>query len=347
MKQYLLPENGNFYKANLHCHTDISDGKATPEQVKDIYKRNGYSVVAFTDHNVQVPHPELRDPDFLPLTGTEYNLNAPGYPGKIREVKTCHLCLIATRDDIPFQVCYTDSYVHHGHARDFIPQSQINPDEPDFPREHSPECVNKMIKTAVDAGYFVTYNHPTWSQEDYNDYMNYHGMHAMEIYNNDCFISGFAEYNSRVYDDMLKGGEKIFCVAADDNHNKYPEGDMRCDSCGGWVMIKADKLEYNTIGKALLDGNFYASTGPEIRSLWFEGTKLHVECSEAASVSLIYGIKKAKRHAVAEGEERITSTAFELNPDYRWFRVHVEDGKGHFADSHAYYLNDLTFEPAE
>ena len=51
--------------------------------------------------------------------------------------------------------------------------------------------------------------------------------------------------------------------------------------------------------------------------------------------------------ATAEGADPITSTAFEINPDYRWFRVHVEDGKGHFADTHAYYMSDLNFEQGE
>ena len=34
MKKYLLPQNGQFYKANLHCHTNFSDGKRTPAEVK-------------------------------------------------------------------------------------------------------------------------------------------------------------------------------------------------------------------------------------------------------------------------------------------------------------------------
>ena len=38
MKKYLIPEEGKFYKANLHCHTTISDGKMTPEEVKAYYK---------------------------------------------------------------------------------------------------------------------------------------------------------------------------------------------------------------------------------------------------------------------------------------------------------------------
>ena len=37
----LLPVGENLYKANLHCHTDISDGKMTPEEVKEKYKALG------------------------------------------------------------------------------------------------------------------------------------------------------------------------------------------------------------------------------------------------------------------------------------------------------------------
>ncbi len=42
MKIYLDP-NKNYYKANLHCHTRASDGRAAPETVKEEYKKRGYS----------------------------------------------------------------------------------------------------------------------------------------------------------------------------------------------------------------------------------------------------------------------------------------------------------------
>ncbi|MFQ9395623.1 MAG: hypothetical protein ACLR2E_18330 [Lachnospiraceae bacterium] len=36
MKDYdFFPGEGKFYKANLHCHTVISDGKLTKEQIKE------------------------------------------------------------------------------------------------------------------------------------------------------------------------------------------------------------------------------------------------------------------------------------------------------------------------
>jgi histidinol phosphatase-like PHP family hydrolase len=56
MKQYLLPKDGNFYKANLHCHTVYSDGNKTPEEIKTAYQQRGYSVVAYTDHELLIPH---------------------------------------------------------------------------------------------------------------------------------------------------------------------------------------------------------------------------------------------------------------------------------------------------
>ena len=50
MRKYLLPETGNFYKSNLHCHTTMSDGQKTPEEIKELYMKKGYSIVAYTDH---------------------------------------------------------------------------------------------------------------------------------------------------------------------------------------------------------------------------------------------------------------------------------------------------------
>jgi predicted metal-dependent phosphoesterase TrpH len=75
MKKYLLPKEGNFYKANMHMHTTISDGKMTPEETKEAFLKEGYSIVAFTDHEIMVPHPELTDENFIALTSVEISIN--------------------------------------------------------------------------------------------------------------------------------------------------------------------------------------------------------------------------------------------------------------------------------
>lgn len=276
MKKYLLPHGQNCYKANLHCHTTISDGAYTPEQIKQHYMANGYSVVAFTDHEILIPHPELADDNFLPLNGYEYEVISPENPDnpahKLR--KTCHMCLIALEPDNLTHVCWHGGL--WGNAVNYRDRAALK-DEPLFERVYNGECISTVMQTARENGFFVTYNHPTWSMEDMADIQHYHGMHAMEIYNNGCCQSGYDDYNPTVYDAILRRGERIFCIAADDNHTQR-------DLCGGWTMICAEKLEYRTVTKALEKGHFYASTGPEIHELWFEDSKIHIRCSPAVKI---------------------------------------------------------------
>ena len=96
MKYHLLPETGTFYKANLHCHSTVSDGKWTPEEIKRNYMAQGYSIVAYTDHEVVIPHNDLRDENFLPITGAEIsvNKNIPGL--SYRYSKQYHLTILST-----------------------------------------------------------------------------------------------------------------------------------------------------------------------------------------------------------------------------------------------------------
>lgn len=71
MKKYLLNPNGKQYKANLHCHSTISDGRLTIEQLKEEYMKRGYSIIAYTDHETYGYHEHLTDENFLALAGYE------------------------------------------------------------------------------------------------------------------------------------------------------------------------------------------------------------------------------------------------------------------------------------
>ncbi len=44
-KKVLLTKSINFYKGNLHAHSTFSDRKQTPEELKELYKANGYSFI--------------------------------------------------------------------------------------------------------------------------------------------------------------------------------------------------------------------------------------------------------------------------------------------------------------
>ena len=55
----------------MHCHTTVSDGSMSPEETKKAYMEQGYSIIAFTDHDVFLAHDYLNDDKFLALHGFE------------------------------------------------------------------------------------------------------------------------------------------------------------------------------------------------------------------------------------------------------------------------------------
>ena len=338
MRKYLLPKDGNFYKANLHCHTTVSDGRLTPEEVKNAYKAEGYSVIAYTDHDVLIPHPELCDDEFLALNSYEVEINAPDCSGKFG--KCCHLCFIALEPDNIKQVCFHRSKYMWGNALKIYKEKVVfDENEPDYERCYTPERINDMMNIARENGFFVTYNHPAWSLETALDFYGYENMNAMEIINGSCVTAGYADNNFAAYDLFLSQGKKIYCVAADDNHDVHPLGTSHNDSFRGFVMIKADRLDYRTITSALERGDFYASQGPEITNLWFEEGKVYVECKGAKEIIANYGVRKAGR-AVSETEP-LTSASFGFAPDDKYIRITVVGFDGLCAYTSAYFADDV------
>ena len=341
MKKYLLPENGNYYKANLHCHSTISDGKWTVEEIKKNYMAEGYSVIAYTDHSVFLTHNDLTDDNFLALNGYEINADQPMDPNmdktlKGRILKTCHLCLIATDKDRKTQkIAYEKKIIEKNIDKVCLDEScEIKP------IEYTPESISATIRSARDDGFYVTYNHPVWSLETKDEYCNYHGMNAMEMVNYSSICVGLDERNSQQYDEMLRGGERIFCVAADDNHDSHPLGSPKNDSFGGFTVIKADRLDYESIISALLAGNFYASEGPAINDLWYEDGFVHITVPEASKITYTTGTRRS-RVAFPESGETMTEAAFEVSDYDNYFRLTVFGKDGKMAFTNAYFLDSI------
>lgn len=338
MKKYLLPKDGSFYKANLHCHSTVSDGKLTPAEIKDAYMAQGYSVVAYTDHDIMIPHDELSDENFLALHGYEMESGDQTLDAKHR--KTCHVCLIAMKPDNLTQVCYHRTKYMIGHGEEYRHLARFDESQPDFEREYTHACINEIIKTGRKNGFFVTYNHPAWSLEDRRDYGGYKGMHAMEICNYSSCTLGFAEYNPAVYDDMLRMGKRIFCIGTDDNHDKYPVGHPKCDSFGAFTVIKAPSLAYTDITDALAAGHFYASQAPQIKELYFEDGKLFVKTSACENITMTTGTRKARNLAREKGKT-LTHGVFDVAEDDIYVRITVRDKEGKYANTNAYFTDEL------
>ena len=115
-------------------------------------------------------------------------------------------------------------------------------------------------------------------------------------------------------------------------------------------MIKAEKLEYGTIISALENGDFYASTGPEITELYLEENILHVACSGVATIALATDRRRNQQKNAAPGE-LLTTAEFDLTKWFTdescegaadpYFRIAVKDARGNMAYTRAYFLDEV------
>jgi Predicted metal-dependent phosphoesterases (PHP family) len=348
MKSILLNHETNdfrYYKANLHCHSTVSDGSKTPEQIKEDYKKHGYSIVAYTDHDAFILHNELTDDSFLALNGYEMEITEPKLL-KFDMLRTCHMCFIAKEPDHDITACYHRTKYFFSNAVQYRDSVHYDENLKDYERSYHPDCISEMMRIGREKGFFVTYNHPYWSLEHYPEYSRYENMNAMEIVNYGCAVGGYDDDNGHCYEDLIRGGRQIYCIATDDNHNQHSDEDPKCDSYGGFVMIGANQLKYHSIIEALEKGSFFSSTGdyknvgPMFRYLEYEDGKVRVETSDVKEIALLTNSRACRSVHAAEGDS-ITEAEFPIKQDEKWFRLVIRDKRGYKAYTNAYFTEKM------
>ena len=320
------------FKANLHCHSTLSDGCLRPEELVKAYRERGYSILAITDHEYPHDHTALSTEDFMLLTGYEAYLR----PSKTKAFDPLkpeiHMNLLAREPHNVNFVCYDPKYCK------YIPldlAEKLPHAGPVGEHRYDKAFINLFIAEARKAGYLVTYNHPVWSMENPTDILDYEGFFSLEIYTTGSQVINRSEHNGALYDMLLRHGKFLYVHGADDNHNKVPFDDLLNDSFGAWTMICARELSYPAVIDALEKGRFYASTGPEIHALEIEGGRAHIQCSEARRIMMQIS-PKAVRNAYHKDGSPVTEAEFQI-PDfapYVYFTVLGMDGTE--ARTHAY-----------
>ncbi len=346
MKQNLLPATGHFYRANLHTHTTVSDGRHTPEEIKKLFMDKGYSVVAFTDHNVMVPHNELSDEHFLALTSYEIDTNGEAAGGMGIGIPTYHLNFYAKNPEETVYPCPNPAYCFANSGKYAAEQAHYTGD---YVRRYSVEGQNEMIAEARRLGYLISYNHPDWSLQHYPDYAGLEGVTAVEVYNTGCVVEGYMlDAGDHVLDELLSLGKRVYPVATDDCHGDH-------DMFGGWVRFKAPALSYDAIMTAYEKGDFYASWGPEIESLTLEDGILRVTCSPGpkgdavVQVEVHTGLRYCRRVAdecglaAAEFDIRdymgeVRRTGYESRA---YIRLVLTDARGNRALTRGYFIDEF------
>ena len=347
MKKYLISPELNWYRANMHCHTTVSDGHYSPKEIKEAYKNMGYSIVAYTDHEVIRTHNELTDDEFLAITSSEYSINdckpcfelpEDAYMESWRSKKVIHLGVYSKDPNNVFHPATSEDT--------FDWWKSMGKDITDatcdgYQRVYTIESINETIKRLNDNGFLVSLNHPNWSLNDMDDYLNIEGLWSLEILNYATERISGAEYCPYIYDHMIRSGKNpnLFCNMGDDNHNRGGSFDH---SFGGSTIIGAKELKYDQIMDALEKGEFYCASGknpPKINSIYVEDNIIKVDCSPATDVFLT-GMGRNFRFANTDDGE-ITHAEFRLDPQDVMFRITVRDKFNNNAHTHFYRVADF------
>ena len=291
-------EGGRFFRGNLHCHSNRSDGLLEPENVVDTYREAGYDFLCLSDHFEEeygwciTDTSSLRDETFTTIVGAELS-SAPW------EQRDCYWVTAA------------------GMPPDF---------EPPTADDHA-----EAIARAAECGAFVIMLHPGLNNLPLaaaDGLQGLEAVHAVEIYNHNCAMAALPDRANGAYmlDGLLERGHRVLVNAGDDAHFAHP-----LDRFGGWVEVHSEGLDPEALLGSLKTGRYYSTQGPELRELIVDGGRLRVETGEAYAISLTGGGERWQSGSERHGEvdAPITEAEFDLDP-FRgsYCRVTVVDPAG-------------------
>ena len=174
------------------------------------------------------------------------------------------------------------------------------------------------------AGGLAILAHPLWSLNTTETINSLRDLTAVEIYNSTSRPpwNGDRADATGLLDMAAANGVLHNTLAVDDAHH------YNGDECYAFTRIQADALSVDSIMQALQTGAFYASQGPEIHQVTFDGESVHVSCSPAQRI-LFHSNRPYAPDRCAQGPGR-TEASYLIRRDWneRFVRVIVEDGEG-------------------
>jgi hypothetical protein len=274
---------GRFFRGNLHCHSNRSDGQVQPEEVVDAYRGAGYDFICLSDHfeaeygwQITDTRP-LRDESFTTIVGAELS-SAPWDERNTYWVTAAGLSL-------DFEAPSADDHA-------------------------------EAIRRAGELGAFVIMLHPGLNNLPLaaaEDLPSLDAVHAVEVYNHHLATLAKPDGANGAYmlDGLLEKGYRILVNAGDDAHFDDPK-----DRFGGWVEVFSDRLDPEALLQSLKAGRYYSTQGPSFHELLSDAQRLRAETSEAYAISLTGGGDRWQSGQERTGEdgEPITTAEFDLGP---------------------------------
>ena len=169
--------------------------------------------------------------------------------------------------------------------------------------------------------------HPAWSLNTVTTLSGLRGLAAAEIYNSVSTYpwNGDRADSSNLLDAAAAHGTFLPFVASDDSHWYNGEAGR------AFTMVQAEELNQQSLFKAMDEGRYYCSQGPEINQITLENGKLTVECSPAERVIFYSNLPWTDGRCVSGGG--LTEASYTVHPERgeTFVRVQVMDEQGRSA----------------
>lgn len=252
MRELLASGPGRFFRGNLHCHSNRSDGGWSPADVARVYREAGYDFIVLSDH--------FEERFGWPVTDTR-----PFRTDAFTTILGAELSSADWSDPAAFWV------VAAGLPPDFAAPP---------PGAHA-----EAIGRAADGGAFVSLVHPGLNnlRADVAERLpEFDAVQAVEVYTHQSSIyRPDTALAAPFLDALLEDGRRLTAVAADDAHFR----DMP-DAFGAWVEVFAVERAPDALLGALKAGTYFSTQGPAITGLTLDGDELRLTCSPCARIVL-------------------------------------------------------------
>jgi predicted metal-dependent phosphoesterase TrpH len=293
----------HWYKGNTHTHTTYSDGDTPAVDVVRWYKEHGYQFVVLTDHNSLHPAVDRRDRHradvpFLVMSGEEVSDRLGDKPIHINGLNLWE---------------------------------QVEP----LHGASAVEVIQRDVDSIRRFGGAPQINHPNfkWAITS-DDLLQVADVKLFEIFNGHREVNnlggGEVPGAEETWDRILSSGKVIYGVASDDAHQfKQPGMTEAVAGPGrGWVVVRAARLGPEEIVEAMEDGDFYSSTGVELRDYQVTTSAVTIMVEEQPWCK--YRIQFIGRDGIVLKEVRSSPASYTFNRDL-YVRAKVVDSNGRTA----------------
>ena len=296
-----------WYKGNTHTHTLWSDGDDFPEMAAAWYRDHGYDFVAITDHNtlagaerwMRIPG----DGEVAVAYGKYRERFGPRWveerrSGDTLEVRLRRFDEYRARIERPgrFLVVPGEEITQYLDRRGAHLNALNLPEEVAEQKGASLVEILRKDLAVIDSierrtgrEIVAVLNHPNflWSQTA-EDVLLLPELRFFEVYNGHPLVNVMGDSlhagTERIWDIVLagrlaRGGALLYGVATDDTHDYHELAPAQRNPGRGWIMVRAGALDADSLMAAMKRGDFYASTGVELRELRRDGPRLSLAVS--------------------------------------------------------------------